>query len=43
VVSYRQAIHTQLFGSLNQLGDTAHAIKQTILGVNMEMSKHGTF
>ncbi len=36
-------IHTELFGSLDQLGDAAHAIKQTIFGMDMEMTKHGTF
>ena len=42
VVSYRQAIHSQLSSSLNQLGNAAHTIKQTIFSMNMKMSKHTT-
>jgi hypothetical protein len=43
VVGYSQAVHPQLSGSFNQLGDTAHAIKQAIFGMDMEMGKHDTF
>jgi hypothetical protein len=39
VVSYSKAVHTQLFGSGNKLGDTAHAIEQAILSMDVEMSK----
>ena len=40
MVSDGQAFHPKLFGPLNQLGDTAQAVKQTVFGVNMQMSKH---
>jgi hypothetical protein len=43
MVGYRQAIHTQLSGPLHQLRNTAHAVKQAILGMDMEMSEHNTF
>ena len=43
VVGYCQTVHTQLLGSVNQLRNAAHAIKQAILGMDMEMSEHGTF
>ena len=43
MVGYRQAVHPQLFGPCHQLGDTAHAIQQTILGVDVKMSEHSTF
>jgi hypothetical protein len=43
MVGYRQAMHTHLFSSFDQLGDAAHAIKQTILSMDVEMIKHGTF
>ncbi|MBA7656031.1 hypothetical protein ES703_63944 [subsurface metagenome] len=41
VVGYRQAVHSQLFGSVNQLRNAAHAIKQAILSMDMDMSEHG--
>ncbi|MBA7714938.1 hypothetical protein ES703_123971 [subsurface metagenome] len=43
MVGYRQAVHPQLPRLRYQLGNSAHAIKQTILGMNMEMSEHSTF
>jgi hypothetical protein len=41
MVGYRQAIHSQLFGSFNQLSYTAHAIKEAILSMDMKVSEHG--
>jgi hypothetical protein len=41
VVGYRQAIHSHLSGSFNQLRDAAHAVKQTIFSMDMKVSEHG--
>jgi hypothetical protein len=35
VVSDSKAIHTQLFGPGNKLGDAAHTIEQAIFGVDV--------
>jgi hypothetical protein len=41
VVGYRQAGHTKLFGALHKVGDAAHAVKEAVLGMDMEMAEHG--
>ncbi len=40
VVGYGQAVHTQLFGPCNQLRNAAHAIEQTVFGMDVKMRKH---
>ncbi len=42
VVGDSQAVHPQFFGPRHKVGNTTHAIKQAVLGVDMEVSKHGT-
>jgi hypothetical protein len=42
MVSYRQTAHTKLLGSRHQLRDLAHAVKQAVLSMDMEMAEHGT-
>lgn len=39
VVSNGKAVHAQFFGSGNKLRNTAHAIKQAILGMDMEVGE----
>ena len=39
VVSDGKAVHAQFLGSGNKLGDVAHAIKQAIFSVDMEVSE----
>ena len=41
VVGYSQAAHTQFPGSLHQLLDAAHAVKQAILSMDVEVAEHG--
>jgi hypothetical protein len=33
-------VHAQLFGSFNKRFDLAHAIKETVFSMDMEVSKH---
>ncbi|MBA7654041.1 hypothetical protein ES703_61915 [subsurface metagenome] len=40
VVGNGQAVHTQFPGSRYQLWNAAHAVKQAIFGMDMEVSKH---
>ena len=39
VISDSKAIHTQLFGTGNKLGDATHAIEQAIFSVDVQMSE----
>lgn len=39
VVSDSKAVHAQLFGPGNKLGDAAHAIEQAIFSMDVKMGK----
>jgi len=39
VVGDSKTVHAQLFGTGNKLGDAAHAIEQTIFGVDVKVGK----
>jgi len=39
VVGDSEAVHAQFFGPGKKLGNAAHAIKQAVLGMNVEMSE----
>ncbi len=41
VVGDGQAVHPQLLGAGQQLGYTAHAVKQAVLGVDVQVCEHG--
>ncbi len=40
VVGDGQAVHAQFLGAGDQLRDTAHAVEQAVLGVDVEMGEH---
>jgi hypothetical protein len=40
VIGDGQAIHAHLFGSVDEMRDAAHAIKETVFSVDVKVSKH---
>ena len=40
VIGDSQAIHAHLFGSVDEMRDAAHAIKEAIFSVDVKVSKH---
>jgi hypothetical protein len=40
MVSYRQSLHAQLPGPGYELGNTAQAIEQAVLSMDMKMCEH---